>query len=87
MKNWNLTSRGLQIFFLKYYRYIDELFGTVGNDLKYLGALYFDGESDRIYPKRRKNLDGSTVENPFQVNGKALISSGYLDVTPTVTNN
>jgi len=84
---WNQISRGLQILLLNYYRYIDDIFGTVGDDLVYQGILYFDGESDGIYPKRLKNLDGSTVENPFQVNGEALTSADYLDVTLTVTNH
>ena len=49
--------------------------------------LHFGGESDGNYPKRPKNLDGTTVENPFQVNGEALTSTNYLDVTLTVTNH
>ena len=55
-------------------------FSTVGNDLKYQDVLYFDGESDRIYPKRLKNLDGPTVENPFQVNDMALAYADYFEL-------
>ena len=50
LKIWNQISRGLQIFLLNYYRNIDDIFGTVGNDLEYQEVLYFDGESDGIYP-------------------------------------
>ena len=71
LKIWNQISRGLQIFLINYHRYIDDIFGTVGDDFDYQEVLYFDDESDGIYPKRLKNLDGSTVENPFQVNGEA----------------
>ena len=38
-------------------------------------------------PKGLKNLGGSTVENPFQVNGEALTSAGYLDMAFTATNH
>ena len=87
LKIWNQISRGLQIFLINYHRYIDDIFWTVGDDFDYQEVLYFDDESDGIYPKRLKNLDGSTVENPFQVNGEALTSADYLDVTLTVTNH
>ena len=61
--------------------------GTVGNDMEYQDVLYFDGESDGIYPKRLKNLNGSTVQNSFQVTGEALTSADYLDVKFTATNH
>ena len=67
LKNWNQISRGHPLFLLNYCRYIDDFFGTVGNDLEYQDVLFFYDESDGIYPKRLKNLDGPTVENQFQV--------------------
>ena len=65
LKVWNQISRRLQIFPLKYCRYIDDIFGAAGNDLGYQDVLYLDDDSDGIYPKRPKNLDGTTLENPF----------------------
>ena len=56
LKIWNRISRGLQIFLLNYYRDIDDIFDTVGNDLECQDVLYFEGNSDGIYPKRLKKI-------------------------------
>ena len=46
LKNWNRISRGLQIILLNYYRDIDDIFDTVGNDLECQDVLYFEGNLD-----------------------------------------
>jgi hypothetical protein len=85
LQRWDSIPKGQQLFMLTFSRYIDDLFKmqctSVDNSFDFKSILYFNEESDGIYPSKLVDSEGTITTDPLKLTGEMGQTCNFLDAT------